>query len=197
MDDAVLLTTRGTRTARDTRTTRDARTARDATTARDTTPRQPRSSAGARRPEPPALVWYLPGAPLRLGEPARETAVRLAAEIAGLRADEAELTLAHAAHHRLAGEERVSLYFTAHCWDDAVGPGAAGAAQAGESGEGAPEAIQTCWRPLGELQIDLDPLDRTALVHWRRGERYSEPGWHPVRPPTPGGLSPLDALRAR
>ncbi|WP_020572562.1 NUDIX hydrolase [Parafrankia discariae] len=183
MDDTVLLTTR------------DARAGRAAMTARDAMPRQPRPPADSARPEPPAPVWRLPGGPLRLGEPARETAVRLAAEIAGLRADEAELTLAHAAHHRLAGEERVSLYFTARHWDEAVGQPAGG--PAGEPGEEVPEAARTCWRPLAGLQADLDPLDRTALAHWRHGERYSEPGWHPVRPPTPGGLSPLDALRAR
>ncbi|WP_018639494.1 NUDIX domain-containing protein [Parafrankia elaeagni] len=136
-------------------------------------------------PERPAQAWRLPGAPLRLGEPARETALRLAAEVAGIRANESELMLAHAAHHQLGGGEQVSLYFL---------PPTCGLPQPTERpADGAREH----WRPLGDLPTGLDPLDQAVLACWQRAESYSEPGWNPVRPPSPGGLSPLPALRAR
>ncbi|WP_199865026.1 NUDIX domain-containing protein [Frankia sp. EI5c] len=133
---------------------------------------------------PPAGAWRLPGGALRLGEPARETALRLAAEAVGSEITEPQLSLVHTAHHRLGGEERVSLYFALH--RDAALSGA-------RPGRPGPE---TTWQPLAGLPAGLEPLDRAVLASWRRAEPYSEPGWHPVRPPSPSSLSPLETLRS-
>ncbi|KPM56471.1 NUDIX hydrolase [Frankia sp. CcI49] len=142
----------------------------------------------------PTPEWRLPAASLRLGEPARETALRLAADAAAPLADEAALTLAHTAHHRIGGEERMTLYFLLDCTAKVATATAVTAATTAREPAGRPG--QACWRPLIDLPAGLDRLDDAVLVAWQHGEAYSEPGWHPVRPPSPSSLSPLEELRA-
>lgn len=188
-DDAVLLTTGEPGPGSDTGTRPGGRAPTG--TGAPTTAGYPRTPGSTGPPEQPAQAWRLPGASLRLGEPARETALRLAAEVAGIRANESELMLAHAAHHQLGGGEQVSLYFLPPT--RVLPPTCVLPQPAERPADGAREH----WRPLGDLPAGLDPLDQAVLACWQRAESYSEPGWNPVRPPSPGGLSPLPALRAR
>ncbi|EFC85185.1 hypothetical protein [Parafrankia sp. EUN1f] len=142
----------------------------------------------------PTPEWRLPAASLRLGEPARETALRLAADAAAPLADGAALTLAHTAHHRIGGEEQMTLYFLLESAEKATAATAVAAATTAREPAGRPG--QACWRSLAGLPAGLERLDHAVLVAWQHGEAYSEPGWHPVRPPSPSSLSPLEELRA-
>lgn len=94
----------------------------------------------------------------------RAAMVREAREEAGLALKDDDLRLVHTMH-RLAGEERLSLFFEAAAW-------------AGEIRNMEPEKCDDLdWYALDATGIELVPYVRSALEHISRALPYSEFGW--------------------
>ncbi len=109
--------------------------------------------------------WHLPAGHVEDGESATEALVREAGEEIGVRLDPADVRFVHLMHHH-TDSGRIALFFDVARWQ-------------GEPVNTEPDKCAGWdWFPLEDLPEDMIPYAAEGLARYRKGEVYSERGWH-------------------